>query len=53
MNTTTYICPNCGHEFQQGEYNYNYDYGSLWFDCPDCGWDGWGGDISEVDTDGE
>ena len=48
MNTTTYICPNCGHEFKRGEYSYNYDFDILEFDCPDCGWDG---DSSEVDTD--
>ena len=45
-----YICPNCGHEFEQGEYGYDYDYGALEFDCPDCGW--WGTD-SEVKTDDE
>ena len=34
----TYICPNCGHVFKQGEYNYNYDTGNTDFVCPefDC-----------------
>ena len=48
MNTTTYICPDCGHEFQQGEYDYNYDFGNLEFECPDCGWCG---TDSQVETD--
>lgn len=39
MNTT-YICPDCGHEFQQGEFEYNYNFGNLEFNCPDCGWCG-------------
>ena len=39
MNTT-YICPDCGHEFQQGEFDYNYDSGNLDFYCPECGWSG-------------
>ena len=47
MNTI-YICPDCGYEFQQGEYDYNYDNGALEFECPDCGW--YGTD-SEVETD--
>lgn len=37
---TKYICPDCGHEFEQGEYGYNYDYNVLEFDCPFCGWSG-------------
>lgn len=47
---TTYICPDCGHEFQQGEYNYNYDYANLEFECPNCGWEG---TDSDVETDEE
>ena len=35
---SNYICPQCGHEFEQGEYNYNYDRGTLDFTCPCCGW---------------
>jgi predicted RNA-binding Zn-ribbon protein involved in translation (DUF1610 family) len=45
-----YICPDCGHEFQQGEYGYDYNYDVLEFDCPDCGW--YGTD-SKVKTDDE
>lgn len=36
----TYICPNCGHVFKQGEYNYNYDTGNTDFVCPECDWQG-------------
>mgnify|MGYP003481243307 FL=1 len=36
----TYICPNCGHVFKQGEYNYNYDTGNTDFVCPECDWEG-------------
>lgn len=36
----TYICPECGHKFEQGEWNYNYDFANLEFECPDCGWTG-------------
>lgn len=39
MNTI-YICPDCEHEFVQGEYDYNYDYATLDFECPVCGWTG-------------
>ena len=35
-----YVCPNCGHVFKQGEYNYNYDTALLDFVCPDCDWEG-------------
>ncbi len=35
-----YVCPNCGHVFVQGEMNYNYDFGTLDFECPECGWTG-------------
>jgi DNA-directed RNA polymerase subunit RPC12/RpoP len=45
---TIYICPDCGHEFQQGEYGYDYDYNVLEFECPHCGW--YGTD-STVETD--
>lgn len=31
-----YVCPNCGHIFEQGEYEYDYDLGKLVFYCPDC-----------------
>ena len=35
-----YVCPNCGHVFEEGEYNYNYDTALLDFVCPDCDWEG-------------
>ena len=43
-----YVCPECGHEFVQGEYNYNYDTALLDFECPECGWNG---TDNVVDTD--
>lgn len=33
-------CPNCGHKFVQGEYNYNYETGLLDYTCPDCDFEG-------------
>ena len=35
-----YICPHCGHEFEQGEYDYNYDDGLVYYECPCCDWQG-------------
>lgn len=35
-----YYCPECGHEFVQGESNYNYDTAKLDFHCPECDWEG-------------
>lgn len=35
-----FICPKCGHVFEQGEYNYNYDTALLDFSCPECDWEG-------------
>lgn len=40
MADIKYICPECGHEFQQGEWNYNYDTAQLDFECPFCEWQG-------------
>lgn len=37
---SNYFCPNCGSELQQGDYNYNYEYATLDFECPYCGWEG-------------
>lgn len=48
---SNYICPQCGHEFEQGEYNYNYDWGTLDFTCPCCGWYGTDGEINDDDED--
>ena len=45
-----YVCPNCGHVFKQGEYNYNYDTALLDFVCPDCDWEG---NEKEVEWDRE
>ena len=35
-----FICPKCGHVFEQGECNYNYDTALLDFSCPECDWEG-------------
>lgn len=35
-----FICPECGHVFKQGEYNFNYDTALLDFVCPECDWEG-------------
>lgn len=35
-----YFCPNCGHEFIQGESNYNYDTANTDYQCPNCKWEG-------------
>ena len=40
MKKIGYVCPECGHEFVQGESNYNYDTANLDFECPECGWCG-------------
>ena len=58
-----YFCPECGHEFVQGEYNYNYDTALLDFECPFCDWSGTDNNVHtdktirvtdiEWDTDGE
>ncbi len=34
------FCPNCGHEFVQGESNYNYDTANTDYHCPNCEWEG-------------
>lgn len=47
---TNYICPDCGHEFIQGEFDYNYDYATLDFECPDCGWTGTDSTVETGDT---
>lgn len=33
-------CPECGHEFKQGESEYNYDTADTVYTCPECGWQG-------------
>lgn len=44
-----FICPNCGHVFEQGECNYNYDTALLDFSCPECDWEGTEKQV--IDTD--
>ena len=39
-NGILYMCPQCGHTFKQGEWNYDYDTALLDFECQDCGWCG-------------
>ena len=43
----TYVCPECGYQFEQGDYNYNYDYANLEFECPICEWFGTDDDVEE------
>lgn len=33
-------CPICGHEFKQGESDYNYDTADTVYTCPECEWEG-------------
>lgn len=33
-------CPKCGHEFVQGESDYNYETGDTVYTCPECDWEG-------------
>lgn len=40
MNTDRTYCPQCGHKFEQGESDFNYDNGNTVYTCPDCGWEG-------------
>ena len=46
-----YICPHCGHEFEQGEYDYNYDTALLDFVCPECGWEGNETQVEDLEED--
>lgn len=39
MNEEKY-CPSCGHLFEQGEYEYNYDTANTDYECVECGWVG-------------
>lgn len=39
METKKY-CPECGHEFKQGESDFNYGTGDTVYTCPECGWEG-------------
>ena len=33
-------CPKCGHEFKQGESDFNYESGDTVYTCPECEWEG-------------
>ena len=48
---TKYYCPICGHEFVQGEMNYNYETGKLDFVCPECEWEGNENKVSDHPVD--
>ena len=32
-------CPECGHEFKQGESDYNHETGDTLYSCPECHWE--------------
>lgn len=49
----TYICPECGHVFRKGEWNYNYDTAHLDFECPECNWQGNEEGVNLKDEEGE
>lgn len=40
MAKIKYYCPECGHEFVQGEGKFNYDTALIDFECAECGWSG-------------
>lgn len=46
-----YECPECGHQFVQGEGNYNYDTSLIDFECPECGWNGTENQAKYIDDD--
>ena len=50
MEQKTY-CPECGHEFKQGESDYNYETGDTVCTCPECGWEGTAPDDEENEED--
>lgn len=43
-------CPFCGHEFVQGESNYNYETANTDYHCPDCDWEGTHEQVLDEDT---
>lgn len=43
-------CPICGHEFVQGESNYNYETAYTDYHCPDCDWEGTYEQVLDEDT---
>ena len=48
-----FICPKCGHVFEQGEWNYNYDTALLDFSCPECDFEGTEKQVIDTDNLGE
>lgn len=44
-------CPQCGHEFEQGESNYNYETANTDYECPHCGWMGTHAEVERDDDD--
>lgn len=48
-----YICPVCEHEFEQGEFDYDYDFNVLNFECPFCGWVGTDENVETNEEDEE
>ena len=52
MNTDRTFCPQCGHKFEQGESNLDYDTGATVYTCPDCDWEGTGAiDDAKIESD--
>jgi len=52
MDTNATFCPKCGHKFNQGEYEYDYDSGRISYACPECEWDGFNAiDSNMIDND--
>ena len=46
-----YVCPQCGHVFEQGEWDYNYNTALLDFKCPDCDWEGNENDVEHKEEE--
>lgn len=44
-------CPECGHEFKQGESDYNYETADTVYTCPECGWQGTAPDDEDDEED--
>lgn len=48
-NKHIYICPQCGEQLVQGNWDYNYDTAKLDFECPFCDWQGTDDDVDVVE----